>query len=111
MTVVAGDRVTFRNDDLVTHDVRIAGGLFDSGPIGRFASWTQAFEPPGEYPFICTLHAFMSGNLSVVAATLDGRARTACWPGEPLTLSGRAPGRDGARRARALDAGRRVGAR
>ena len=35
-TVVAGDVVVFRNNDLVTHDVRIGGGLFDSGPIVRF---------------------------------------------------------------------------
>ena len=89
-TAVAGDQVTFRNNDLVTHDVRIAGGLFDSGPIGRSSSWSQAFAQPGEYPFICTLHAFMSGNLSVVAATLSARP-DGVLAGEPITLSGRAP--------------------
>lgn len=90
VTAVAGDRVTFRNNDLVTHDVRIGGGLFDSGPIARFSSWHQAVEEPGEYPFICTLHAFMSGNLSVVPATLQA-APDGVLAGEPLTLSGRAP--------------------
>jgi plastocyanin len=90
MTAVAGDRVTFRNNDLVTHDVRIGGGLFDSGPIVRFTSWGQPFEQPGEYPFVCTLHAFMSGNLSVVPATLAA-APDGVLAGEQLTLSGRAP--------------------
>ena len=90
VTAVAGDRITFRNYDLVTHDVRIAGGVFDSGPIGRFTSWEQAVDQPGEYPFVCTLHAFMSGNLSVVAATLAA-APDGVLAGEPLTLSGRAP--------------------
>jgi plastocyanin len=89
-TAVAGDRITFRNNDLVTHDVRIAGGLFDSGPIVRFTSWTQAIEQPGEYPFVCTLHAFMSGSLSVVPATLEA-APDGVLAGEPLRLSGRAP--------------------
>jgi len=89
-TAVAGDRVTFRNGDFVPHDVRIAGGVFDSGPIGRFSTWTQAIERPGEYPFVCTLHAFMTGNLSVVAATLSV-APDGAIAGEPLTLSGRAP--------------------
>jgi plastocyanin len=89
VTTVAGDRVRFRNGDLVTHDVRI-GGVFDSGPIGRFSSWSQAVDQPGEYPFVCTLHAFMSGNLSVVAATL-GAAPDNVIAGEPLTLSGRTP--------------------
>jgi plastocyanin len=89
VTAVAGDQVTFRNNDLVTHDVRI-GGVFDSGPIARFASWTPTVDQPGEYPFVCTLHAFMSGNLSVVAATLAA-APDGVLAGEPLTLSGRAP--------------------
>ena len=88
-TAVSGDRVSFRNNDFVTHDVRIGGGVFDSGPIGRFTSWAQAVEQPGEYPFVCTLHAFMSGNLSVVAATLAA-APDGALAGEPLTLSGRA---------------------
>jgi plastocyanin len=87
VTAVAGDPVTFRNADLVTHDVRI-GGLFDSGAIGRSGSWTQAVDAPGEYPFVCTLHAFMSGHLSVVAATLTATP-DGVLAGQPLTLSGR----------------------
>ena len=48
------------------------------------------FDQPGGYPFGCTLHAFMSGNLDVVAATLSA-APDGVLAGEPLTLSGRAP--------------------
>jgi plastocyanin len=88
LTTVAGDRLTFRNNDLTTHDVKIGGGLFDSGPIGRFTQWSQPVEQPGEYPFVCTLHAFMSGNVSVVAATAKAAPQGAL-AGEPLTVSGR----------------------
>jgi plastocyanin len=88
-TIVAGDVALFRNRDLVTHDVRIAG-LFDSGPIARFTSWSQQIDQPGGYPFVCTLHAFMSGNIEVVAATLAA-APDRVLAGERLTLSGRAP--------------------
>jgi hypothetical protein len=88
--MVAGDLVVFRNSDLVTHDVRIAGGVYDSGPMARFSSWSQQIDQPGGYPFVCTLHAFMSGNLDVVAATLAA-APDGVLAGEPLTLSGRAP--------------------
>ena len=88
LTTVAGDAITFRNADLVTHNVRIAGGLFESGSLGRLGSWTQAIDAPGEYPFLCTLHAFMSGNLSVVAATLSA-SPDGVLAGQPLTLSGR----------------------
>jgi plastocyanin len=87
-TSVAGDLVVFRNQDLATHNVRIAGGIFDSGPIPRFTSWSQQIDQPGGYPFICTLHAFMSGNLDVAAATVAA-APDGALAGEPLTLSGR----------------------
>jgi plastocyanin len=90
-TAVAGDVVVFRNNDLVTHDVRIGGGVFDSGPLLRFTSWSQQIDQPGGYPFVCTLHAFMSGNLEVVAATLAA-APDGAIAGEPLALSGRVPG-------------------
>jgi plastocyanin len=89
-TVVAGDLVVFRNSDLVSHDVRIGGGLFDSGVMPRFTTWAQQFDQPGGYPFVCTLHAFMSGNLDVVAATVAA-APDGVLAGEPLSLSGRAP--------------------
>ncbi len=89
-TVVAGDVVTWKNADFVPHDVRVSAGPFDSGPILRSGSWTQAFDRAGEYPFICTLHAFMSGSLSVVAATIEAPAGPVL-AGGPLRLSGRAP--------------------
>lgn len=89
-TVVAGDLVVWRNNDLVSHDVRVAGGQFDSGVMLRFTSWSQQFDQPGGYPFVCTLHPFMSGNLDVVAATLAA-APDGVLAGEPLSLTGRAP--------------------
>jgi plastocyanin len=88
-TIVAGDVVVFKNNDLTTHDVRIAGGLFDSGPLPRFTSWSQQIDQPGSYPFVCTLHAFMSGQLDAVAATLSA-APDGAIAGEPLRFSGRA---------------------
>ena len=89
-TLVSGDVVVFRNNDFVTHDVRIAGGLFDSGPMARFAAWSQQIDQPGAYPFVCSLHPFMSGNLDVVAATLVD-APDGVLAGEPVALTGRAP--------------------
>jgi plastocyanin len=89
-TIVAGDRVTWRNADFATHNVRIPSGPFDSGPLGRAASWTQAFAQPGSYPYVCTLHHFMAGNIDVVTATLGGSAGPVL-AGEPLALIGRVP--------------------
>jgi plastocyanin len=87
-TAVAGDQVVFRNNDLVMHNVRIGAGLFISGPMARFTSWSPRIDRPGAYPFICTLHAFMSGNLDVYAATASASPGSVL-AGEPLKLSGR----------------------
>jgi len=89
-TIVAGDVVVFTNTDFVTHDVRLAGGEVYSGPITYSKSWSQQFDRPGGYPYVCTLHVGMSGNLDVLAATLGATPRT-LLEGEPVTLSGRAP--------------------
>lgn len=88
-TSVAGDVVVFENSDLVTHDVRLGGGVFDSGPIARFTSWSQQIDQPGSYPFLCTIHPFMTGNLDVLAATV-AMAPDGVLAGEQLTVSGRA---------------------
>jgi plastocyanin len=89
-TAVAGDTVTWRNHDLVAHDVHVPGAAVDSGPLGRFAAFTYRFGRPGAYPYVCTLHPFMSGQLDVVAAALAAPPH-ALIAGEPLTLTGRAP--------------------
>jgi plastocyanin len=90
LQIVAGDRVVFRNADIATHDVRVPAGPFDSGPLGRLGRWGQAFEVAGSYPFLCTLHPFMSGTLDVVNATIAASPEGVI-AGEPLTLAGRAP--------------------
>ena len=88
--LVAGDHALFVNADLVTHDVRVPAGPFDSGPMGRGARWDQAFETAGSYPFLCTLHPFMSGTAEVVNATIAASPEGVV-AGEQLTISGRAP--------------------
>ena len=60
LTVVAGDTVTWRNGDIVVHDVK--GRAFTSGVIGRFGSFSQRFDTPGH------------GELPVQPAPRDGGA-------------------------------------
>ena len=68
LTVVAGDTVTWRNGDIVVHDVKGAG--FTSGVIGRFESFSQRFDAPGTQVYLCSLHLGMSAQLEVLAAQL-----------------------------------------
>ncbi|BFV55714.1 hypothetical protein KCMC57_up08180 [Kitasatospora sp. CMC57] len=66
-TVSPGATVTVTNEDSTAHTLTATGkGGFDSGTIG--AGKTATFTAPtagGSYPFICTLHQFMKGTLTV----------------------------------------------
>ncbi len=90
LTVVAGDTVTWRNGDIVVHDVK--GPAFTSGVIERFGSFSQRIDTPGPVSYLCTLHLGMSAQLEVLAAKLDAPAGAA-YAGETIELKGRsAPG-------------------
>ena len=67
MTVKAGAVVTVTNADSTAHTVTATGAkAFDTGTIapGRTVTFT-APKSPGSYPYICTLHPFMKGTLTV----------------------------------------------
>ena len=66
--MVAGDTVTWRNGDIVVHDVK--GADFSSGVIGRFESFSQRFDAPGTVNYLCSLHLGMGAQLEVLAAQL-----------------------------------------
>jgi plastocyanin len=90
LTVVAGDTVTWRNGDIVVHDVK--GAAFASGVIGRFESFSQRFDAPGTVKYLCSLHLGMGAELEVLAAQLTAPAGT-FYAGETVELRGRtAPG-------------------
>lgn len=89
LTALAGDSVTWRNDDFVTHDATDPGGLPASGPLTRGQRFTQTFADVGSHPFICTFHPFMQGRIDVHAALLTA-ASSSVLTGEAIELHGRA---------------------
>jgi plastocyanin len=91
LTIVAGDQVSWRNADFVTHDVHATNGAFDSGFIGRQGVYLHRFDTAGSYPLVCSIHPFMTGQIDVLGATLSG-PKTPVVAGELVTLSGRAAG-------------------
>jgi plastocyanin len=89
---VVGDAVTWRNMDIVGHDVRAADGSFESGLLARFGGLTVRFDAPGPRPYLCTIHPFMRGEVDVQAALLEA-VPGPVLAGEPMRLRGRtAPG-------------------
>ena len=57
--------VTFTNADQVPHNVK-----FDDGPssdnLSFGATFQRAFETPGTYDYVCTIHVGMVGRVTVV---------------------------------------------
>ncbi|SEM18261.1 cupredoxin domain-containing protein [Streptacidiphilus jiangxiensis] len=67
LTVAPGQLVTVTNHDSTAHTLTATGAHgFDTGKIAAGASGTfTAPTTPGSYPYICTIHPFMHGTLTV----------------------------------------------
>lgn len=74
ITVSAGTTVTWTNNDGVVHTVTSGtsdgtvgtpDGLFDSGNMELRDTFAVTFSEPGEYPYYCVPHPWMSGTVIV----------------------------------------------
>ena len=66
LTVAPGATVTVTNKDQVTHTLTATKGGFDTGDIAAGQSKTfTAPKTPGRYPYICSIHQYMTGTLVV----------------------------------------------
>ncbi|MFF1419556.1 cupredoxin domain-containing protein [Streptomyces sp. NPDC058280] len=67
LTVAPGTKVTVTNKDSVTHTLTaVTGRAFNTGDIA--AGKTATFTAParaGTYSYMCTIHPFMKGTLTV----------------------------------------------
>jgi plastocyanin len=68
LTVAPGAIVTVQNEDSVTHTLtdKADQNAFNTGPVSP--NQTKTFKAPdkaGSYPFLCTIHQFMTGTLVV----------------------------------------------
>ena len=68
VTVSAGTTVTWSNDDTAAHTVTSAPDSpmsFDSQLFMPDAAFDVTFEEPGEYPYLCIVHPWMVGTVTV----------------------------------------------
>jgi plastocyanin len=66
ITVTPGEKVTVTNKDSVAHTVTANDKKFNTGDIG--AGKTVTFTAPssaGSYPYMCNIHQYMTGMLTV----------------------------------------------
>ena len=64
LTVRRGDRVVWRNNDLVPHTAT-AAKVFDSGSIEPGKSWSATLRKAGTVAYVCTFHPGMTATLTV----------------------------------------------
>ena len=66
LTVPAGTKVTFTDDDSVVHTATSdESGGFDTGTLKQGDSASVSFDKPGTYAYHCDFHAFMQGTITV----------------------------------------------
>jgi plastocyanin len=74
VTVAPGGTVTWTHEGQVPHTATAADGAFDSGIFGAGESWSQSFDEPGSYEYVCSLHPEMRGVVHVNEEEVEGDA-------------------------------------
>jgi plastocyanin len=64
-SIHVGDSIRVTNRDAAPHTFTDKGGSFDTGQLGQNASKTLRFTRAGTFSFLCTVHPFMTGTLTV----------------------------------------------
>jgi len=65
ITVKVGQPIQWTNGDAVAHTVDFSGDT--SKVLNRGDIYTKIFSRPGVYPYICSIHPFMHGTVTVTA--------------------------------------------
>jgi plastocyanin len=88
--LLAGDTVSWRNASFRRHNIRSESAGFDSGDRGPGFGFAHTFTSPGIYPYLCTIHVGMTGEVAAHPLLLSG-PRAAVVRGAPLALHVRGP--------------------
>lgn len=65
LTVRVGQRVTVTNKDSTPHTWTANDHSFDSGNLNTDASFSFVFSKAGTFGYICSIHPFMTGTVTV----------------------------------------------
>ena len=65
LTVHVGQRVTVTNKDSTPHTWTANDHSFDSGNLNTDASFSFTFTKAGTFGYICSIHPFMTGTVTV----------------------------------------------
>ena len=68
LTIPAGTKVTWVNEDTTPHTVTDKGKVFRSAALDTKDSFSYTFQSPGEFTYFCTIHPMMVGKIVVKPA-------------------------------------------
>lgn len=66
LTITVGTRVTWVNDDVLTHTATSDTGVWDTGNIPPRGSASFQFTTAGTFPYHCTPHPAMKGAIQAM---------------------------------------------
>jgi plastocyanin len=75
-TVHVGDTITWTNDGPSSHTATASDGSFDTGTLSKGQSGSHTFTKPGTFAYVCSIHPFMHGTITVLAAATSTPAPT-----------------------------------
>jgi len=65
LTVAAGTKVTWSNDDSASHTATATDGSFDTGTLKHGAQASATLSDPGTFTYYCQFHPFMKAKIVV----------------------------------------------
>ena len=65
LQIAAGETVTWTNEDTAEHTVTHEGDAFASETLARGGTFSQRFDEPGRFRYLCALHPEMRGTVVV----------------------------------------------
>ena len=89
-TVHVGDTITWTNDGPSSHTATAKDGSFNTGTLSKGQSASHTFTRAGTYAYVCTIHPFMHGTITVLAAATTAPTPTSSAPA-PATTTTTAP--------------------
>jgi plastocyanin len=64
--VASGATVTWTNEDAAPHTIKDNGDLFpESEELAQGDTFSFTYDTPGEHPYICGIHPYMKGTVTV----------------------------------------------
>jgi LPXTG-motif cell wall-anchored protein len=90
ITVHVGDTVTWSNQGPSSHTA--TGSGFNTGILKKGQSGSHTFSSAGTFSYICSIHPFMKGSVTVVAATSGSGAGASSGTSAPNPAAAPATG-------------------